>query len=389
MGTPWLTVGPERGGIQKSVFELSRAISRNHDVHIVCPSPVREVSPRQGGNPWFHYAFVREVRRYPIPDALSLGPGSLLLAIRFVFSIVAIVAAYVSARREHRFDVTYFSNKYVAAPILLMKRRPERGVYVYSERNVWPWLYPEPPGAWARFRYRTNLLLGKFVCARSDGVHVNSDSLREALGRQGIERGSVASIPNGVDVPAGIAPTPLTLPIRVGFVARLVEVKGVRILIDVIRTLNAEVPHMQFEVIGDGPLRNLILDANLKHCRLWGERPRTEVLDALRSIHIALFLSPVENVPSNALMEALALGKAVVATDVGDTPHFLSDRRNALLCPPNPASVADAVSGLCKSPGLYDSLTAAAQELAASYSWEAVARRHLAFYTSMLGSDTG
>lgn len=387
MGTPWLTVGPERGGIQKSVYELSRALSRDHDVHIVCPSPVRETPPSEAESSRFHYAAVREVRLYPIPEALSVGVGGLLLAVRFAFSIMAIIAAYVNVRREDEFDVTYFCNKYVAAPILLTRRRPERGVYVYSERNVWPWLYSEPHSFMARFRYRVNLMLGRFVCARSDGVHVNSSSLQGAMGRHGIERASVASIPNGVEVTSRVAPTPLADSVRVGFVARLVEVKGVSTLVDVIRILNTEDPRVQFDVMGDGPLRSLVVDAHLEHCRLWGERPRTEVLDTLRSIHIALFLSPVENVPSNALMEALALGKAIIATNVGDTPNFLSDQRNALLCPQDPTAIATAVSGLSRNPELYDRLTRGALELAASYSWEAVATRHVAFYTSLLGSN--
>jgi len=234
-----------------------------------------------------------------------------------------------------------------------------------------------------------NVWLGKFVCTRSDGVHVNSDSLADALAGQGIDRSVIEPIPNGVEVPSRTVPEPLTPNVRVGFVARLVEDKGVRILVDTIRLLNEQRPSMRFEILGDGPSRPMLVDQNLRNCTLWGERPRTEVLETLKSVHIVLFLSPIENIPSNALLEALALGKAIVATNVGDTPHFLSNGKDALLCAPDSAAVAEAVLALSDNHGLYDTVTAGARALAGAYTWDAVAKRHLAFYASVLTAVAG
>ena len=389
MGTPWLSVGSERGGIQKSVFELARAMSRDHDVHVVCPAPIRPLDAQTSVEPKFHYAAVTELRRYPIPDELDISTEGVLLLIRLIFAIVAMAAAYAGLRRSLRFDVTYMSSKYVALPILLMGRRRSSGAFVYSERNTWPWLYAEPSGAWARLRYRFNVRLGKAVCTRSDGVHVNSDSLADAMAGQGIDRAVIDPIPNGVEVPPETATEPLAPEVRVGFVARLVEDKGVRILVETVRMLNEQRPSMRFDILGDGPSRAMIANANLRNCTLWGERPRTEVLETLRSIHVVLFLSPVENIPSNALLEALALGKAVVATKVGDTPRFLTDRKNALLCEPDPSAVTEAVVALTDAQELYDTVTAGARRLAGVYTWDAVARRHLAFYTSILAAVAG
>jgi glycosyltransferase involved in cell wall biosynthesis len=387
VGTPWLAVQGRTGGIPKTLSELSRVMARDHEVHIVCPTPRFMGSSRAGPGVQFHYAPVLEVRQYPIRDQLDLSLPGIALVLRLVFAVVVMGALYSGLRRKHQLDVTYLSNKYVAAPLLLLRGKRKPGAFIYSERNIWPWLHPVPVGGWARLRYKANVFLGKFVCQRSDAVHVLSESLRDAMADHGMDRRIIAPIPNGIDVQVReVEPPPLSPPIRVGFVGRLIEVKGIRILVGAIRKLNAARPDVQFDVFGDGPLRPLLDNGRLQNCRIWGDRPREEVLDALRSIHIALFLSPIENVPSNALLEALAMGKAVVATGVGDTTRVLTDGRNAVLCAPDSAAVADAVDVLCRTAGLYETVTAGARELALGYAWEKVAGRHLEVYMSALAS---
>lgn len=383
VGTPWLAVGPDRGGIEKVLLELSRIISRDHEVHVVCPTP-RDEAPSTGEPKIvFHYAPVTEVRRYPIRDKLDFTLEGILLSVRFLFATIVMAAFCMSLFRRHAFDVTYVSNKFVAAPILLLTRNRSRGVFIYAEHNIWPWLHPRPDQWSARLRYGANKYLGRFVCRRSDRIHVNSESLRVAMAGSGIDERRMVPIPNGTEVPPeGVVPAPLAGSMRVGFVGRLAEEKGIEMLVGATRLLNARQPRIRFEIFGDGPLRPMLLAAGLQNCTLWGERPREEVLEALRSINIVLFLSPVENIPSVALMEALALGKAVVATNVGDTPHFLRDGHDALLCEPDPGAVAEAVVSLCENPSLYDKVTEGARELAASNTWEEVARKHLALFRS-------
>gem|GEM_PF-3838497 len=387
VGTPWLAVQGRTGGIPKTLLELSRVLARNHEVHIVCPTPRSVEGARAGPEVQLHYAPVLEVRHYPIRDYLDLSLPGVALVLRLVFAAIVMAALYSGLRRKHELDVTYLSNKYVAAPLLLLRGKRTTGAFIYSERNIWPWLHPAPIEGWARLRYKANVFLGRIVCQRSDAVHVLSESLRDAMASHGVDGRIIAPIPNGIDIPQRkIDPPPLSPPIRVGFVGRLVEVKGVRILVGAIQKLNVLRPDVQFDVFGDGPLRPLLDDGKLQNCRIWGDRPREEVLHALRSIHIALFLSPIENVPSNALLEALAMGKGVVATDVGDTKRVLTDGRNAVLCAPDSAAVANAVDVLCRTAGLYETVTAGARELAASYAWEKIAGRHLTLYESALAS---
>ncbi len=387
VSTPWLSVGPKRGGIPKMILELSRALSREHEIHIVCPRPIPESEPHVEPGVQFHFAAARELLTYPIPEKVEPNLKGVRLLTQMFFGVAAIFATYAEVLRKHRFDVTYITNKYVAVPILLTLRGRRHGMFVYSEQNIWPWLYPTPPGGSALLRYLVNLWLGKLVCRLSDAVHANSNSLRETLLSLGVDGRRIAAIPNGVEVPPQDAePEPLTEPLRVAFVGRLVEDKGVKILADAIRRVNAERKRVDFVIFGDGPMRSLLPENGAENCTVMGDRPREEVLAALRSIHITLFLSPVENIPSLALLEALALGKAVIATRVGDTPRFLSDGANAVLCEPNAVSVARAIAMVSGDRALYSTVTSGAQALAATYSWDEVAARHLAFYLSAIGA---
>lgn len=383
VGTPWLAVGPNRGGIPKTILELSNALSEKHDVHVISARPVVGTDRIYGTGVRFHYAPVSEVRTYPIPDAMEPGLQGLRMLGRMAFAVVAIAASYAAIRGKRRFDVTIMANKFVALPILLLASK--RGtVFVYSERNIWPWLHGLPVKGWSRLRYLANVWLGRLVSRMSDAIHANSDSIRTALIARGLSGQRIVTIPNGVDL--NELPTSrreLSEPLQIGFVGRLVEDKGARVLRATILRMNAMNRRVQFSVFGDGPLRNLFAETT-SNCTWHGERSRREVLAHLRSCHVVLFLSPVENVPSNALMEALALGKAVIATKVGDTSRFLVHGENGLLCNPDPDSVARAIISLLEDRELYDRLTSGARSLAQQFSWDEIAARHLAFYTSLL-----
>ncbi len=81
------------------------------------------------------------------------------------------------------------------------------------------------------------------------------------------------------------------------------------------------------------------------------ETPRAKVYESsdpfevLSRAKIFLSLQHTENYPSQALLEAMASGCAVIATDVGETRKLL-DESCALLIPPNSDRLADAINRL-------------------------------------------
>ena len=65
---------------------------------------------------------------------------------------------------------------------------------------------------------------------------------------------------------------------------------------------------------------------------------------SLSAADIFLQTSPIENIWATSLMEAMLMGKAIIATDVGYTSQYLRDREEVLLIEPkNPKKLAEAI----------------------------------------------
>jgi glycosyltransferase involved in cell wall biosynthesis len=91
---------------------------------------------------------------------------------------------------------------------------------------------------------------------------------------------------------------------------------------------------------------------------------------------------------SNALLEYMAAGRAVVATAVGGNLRLIEDGVNGLLVPPGDAArLADAVSRLLSDSALAARLGAAARRRVEDrYARPAMVRRFETFYQSLAGA---
>jgi glycosyltransferase involved in cell wall biosynthesis len=169
----------------------------------------------------------------------------------------------------------------------------------------------------------------------------------EALAAQARALGAreVRIVPSGVDVPDGVGPP--DEPPHVLYVGRLSEEKGVRELAEAARDL-------PLVVVGDGPLRHLLPEAVgfVPHAELgpWYERAAVVVVPSRREGY------------GMAAREAMAHGRAVVATAVGGLPDAVEDGVTGLLVPPrDPAALRAALERLLADAALRERLGAAAR----------------------------
>lgn len=129
-------------------------------------------------------------------------------------------------------------------------------------------------------------------------------------------------IPMGVDaVFLDAPPAPIPVRPRLVFVGRLEPQKNPLLLVEAMLRLREAGVHCELEVIGNGPLqdrmRRRIGAAGLqRHIRLRGAASAAEVRDAIVAARALVLPSAGENLPV-VIMEALALGRPVVATRVG------------------------------------------------------------------------
>lgn len=87
---------------------------------------------------------------------------------------------------------------------------------------------------------------------------------------------------------------------------------------------------------------------------------------------------------NNSLMEAAAMGRAIITTDVGTVPEYLLDGVSALVVPRTLEAFVAAVERLRDDPALRLRLGAAAREAVQKFSWERKLLEHRAFFDRAL-----
>jgi D-inositol-3-phosphate glycosyltransferase len=226
------------------------------------------------------------------------------------------------------------------------------------------------------------------------------------LARLGAPRRRTTVVPCGVDTLAFAPEGPVAArgarP-RLVTVGRLVRRKGVDEVIGALRRL----PGVELVVAGGpvGPATSAALDADpdirrLRHVaatagvvdrvRFIGAVPRSDVPALLRSADAVVcvpWYEPFGIVP----LEAMACGRAVVASAVGGIQDTVVDQVTGLLVPPRqPDALAAALRGLLAAPtqGLAFGI-AGRDRVLARYGWDRIAECTLAVYDEVLAERAG
>jgi glycosyltransferase involved in cell wall biosynthesis len=313
-------------------------------------------------------------------ESRSLEPNEcpvLRLGLKSLHKPPALAAAAKLTRfwREHRTDIvqTYFlDSAYFGVPLARLAgvRRVVR-----VRNNLGHWLT-------AKHRW-----LGRVVGRLADVTLTNCEPAREALlDAEGGPPRKVVVLENGVDLDRFTALPMATIDTetRIGVVANLRPVKGVDVFVRAAGRLAAEYPAAKFDVAGQGEqrpeLERLIGELGLPD-RLTLQGPVADVPAFLSTLDIAVLPSHAEGM-SNAVLEYMAAGRPVVATDVGANRQLLGDGKFGMLVPPgDPAALAAAIGGLLADPATANRLAVAGRRhVQEHYSRDAMRRRFEAFY---------
>jgi L-malate glycosyltransferase len=161
-------------------------------------------------------------------------------------------------------------------------------------------------------------------------------------------------------------------------------VKGLDLLLDAAARLTDDYPDLVCQIAGEGEMRGA-LEASARQRGL-ADRFRllgsvADVPAFLAGLDIAVLPSRSEGM-SNALLEYMAAGRAIVATSVGAAAELIDDGVHGLLVPPNDAGkLAEAIDRLLKNPGLAHRIgKAARRRVRERYSREAMVERFTDFY---------
>jgi glycosyltransferase involved in cell wall biosynthesis len=228
---------------------------------------------------------------------------------------------------------------------------------------------------------------------RSVALVQNPDD-REQMRRLGIAAERIVIIPgSGIDVvrlksmpePAG--------PITLGFVGRLLDDKGIRVLVAAHRQLRANGMPLELLIAGTPDPANPA-SVSQAEAEAWGREPGITWLGHVDDIatvwaraHIAVLPSRREGLPKS-LLEAAACGRAMVATDVPGCREVALAGETALLVPPDDAAaLAAAIARLADDAALRARFGRTARLLAEErFADDAIGRAVRELYLRLVGA---
>jgi len=178
---------------------------------------------------------------------------------------------------------------------------------------------------------------------------------------------------------AGLAPDDFV----VASVGRLTENKCHIDLIQAVALLRDDLPRLRALIVGDGRTRGA-LQARIEALGVAGmvclTGERADVHDTLAMTDVFAFPSRAEGFPI-ALLEAMAAGCAIVATDFEGVEELLDDGVSGVIVPAGrPRCLAAAISELARQPDLRHRLATGARSRAAHFSRESMLQQTLDVY---------
>jgi len=220
---------------------------------------------------------------------------------------------------------------------------------------------------------------------KADAVVCNAPHLREEiLDQLRLDPGRVRVIPNGVDLPGWRSDTS-GQPARGVVVANFHDYKGYDVLLE---SLTRVTEPVTVHLCGTGDVRaemqalagRLGLDPMVTFVE-----PPADVPAELRAAQFGVHPSRTEGL-SNAILEQMAAGLPVIASDVGGNPVLVEDGVNGLLVPVgDPVALAAAITTLAADPARRARMGEESRRRAASLSWDACTGAHVALYEELLG----
>ncbi len=319
------------GGAERHVVKLCQAVPRSEVALCVFLLVNDEPPDLLPDLPSDIPVLVSPFRRHR-PQVLKwLADGMCSQQIQVAQSFLWIPDAYTSLSKAMFMDI----------PLICSERGDRSYVYSNPLRNLYDRL--------VTFR------VADWVCA-------NSNFGQRLLVQSGCKSQKVSVIHNGVDLAQvdSIAPTNvrqmLGLPqdsYLVGMVSRLISLKGVDTFIRAVALIESK-PMTFGVIVGDGPQRTELeqlacsLNAN-QRIRFLGKVLPAEPI--IKDLDIAVLATKSTEHCSNSILEYMACGRPVIASNVGGNPELVIANETGLLVEPgDPFALARAIQQLTTNP---------------------------------------
>ena len=236
--------------------------------------------------------------------------------------------------------------------------------------------------------------------ARADRLISVSRAGVPGLLRAGVRPERVRVVPSGVPLAKPAAPAsaellasfgvPAGAPLAV-LVASLSAAKDPSTFVRAIEVARREVPDLHALLVGDGPLRDALAAEIVAlglddFVHLTGFRTDPEAIEAAANV-VVLTSKSLEGTPG-VLLDALALGKPIVTTNVGGVPEVIEHDISGLIVPIGDAeAIGRSIARVLRDAALAARLSAGARARAPKFSIENTVDSTMAVYRELLGEQ--
>jgi len=323
-------------------------------------------------------------KRGPLAEGLGDVPefrlGGSLYGVHSVRTRLALRAHLKRARIAvaHAFD---FYTNLTLVPAARLARVP---VVLGSHRQLGDLLTPA--------QFRAQLAAFRWC----DAVVCNSKAAADRLTQQGLPERKIRIIGNGLILDqfesARTSRSDVPHPFRVGMIARMnASYKNHELFLKSAARVAARIANVRFILIGDGPLRPE-LEQKARDLGIadkvdfLGERK--DIPSLLAQMDVSLMPSASESL-SNVILESMAAGVPVIATDVGGNRELLADNRGILVPSEQEEALAHAINVLLENPAQRATIAdKALRYVRSEYSLASIQEKYSGLYRDLLDRKT-
>ncbi len=165
--------------------------------------------------------------------------------------------------------------------------------------------------------------------------------------------------------------------------------KGFDVLIKAFNMVHCKYQDLKLLIIGEGSGKTECE----KIASEFGISDSVKFLGRKEFLKIPMFLSGCEIfvLPSRkeafgmVLLEAMAVGKPIVATSVGGVPEVVKERENAILVEPDsPGNLAEGIIKLIDNPDLIKQFGNKSKEIVKDFTWDKIVDKYIDVYKSLI-----
>lgn len=239
-----------------------------------------------------------------------------------------------------------------------------------------------------------HLLLEKSALKNSNIIIAVSEAIKTDVEKTIDDRKKTLVIPNGIDFNyfQEISFNNKFHNPSIFFVGRLVKIKGCDLLIKAVQLIKMRIPNIKVYIAGDGAqrkkLERLVQKLEIERNVIFlGYVSGNKKISMFKSVDVCVFPSRYESF-GIVVLEAMACGKAIVASKVGGIPSLVKDGENGILFEPeNIEELSRSIIRLLENEKLRERMGSISKEIAKKYSWECMADRTYKLYENICNDE--